>query len=189
MKKNKNPVIDEFGRYKSYKTKEEAFYIHLDKFLNTDRCWSWKGCKDKNGYGRMTFNRKDYRAHRISWEITNGEIPQKMIICHSCDNPSCVNPNHLFLGTHKLNNQDMINKGRKKSFPGENNGMAILTENDVIEIRKWAKSGIKHGIIAYNFGVKKSYISGIVNNKTWKNIKSGGMDAEEHSAIGRMGTD
>lgn len=182
-------MVDKFGRFAGYNSMSEAFYAHLDINLTEDDCWIWNGCKDKNGYGKLTLNKKDCRAHRISWQLINGEIPNKMIICHSCDNPPCVNPRHLFLGTHKINNADMIKKGRKKIFSGSLNPMAKLTENDVVEIRKWAESGIKHGIIAYNFGIKKSSISQIVTKKSWKNINNGGMDAEESNAIGRCRAD
>lgn len=81
---------------------------------SSSECWIWQGAKFRDqGYGRIIINYKDVRAHRVSWELVNGPIPSGLLICHHCDNRLCVNPKHLFLGTHKDNNQDCVNKGRK----------------------------------------------------------------------------
>lgn len=79
-------------------------------------CWPFKGSRDKDGYGRVHLpKRKKIPAHRVSWILFEGEIPEKMLVCHSCDNPSCVNPNHLFIGTHQDNMDDCVGKGRKRN--------------------------------------------------------------------------
>lgn len=87
----------------------ELFFRHVDK---TDNCWLWVGAKTKNGYGKLGRDLKTISAHRYSFEIHNGAIPDGMLVCHQCDVRSCVNPHHLFLGTHKDNYIDCVNKGR-----------------------------------------------------------------------------
>ena len=96
---------------KSEKTIKERFWKKVKK---TDYCWNWIGNKvgGKWKYGIFLINKKRFRAHRIIWRMINGEIPRGFFICHKCDNPSCVNPNHLFLGTQADNLKDMFKKGR-----------------------------------------------------------------------------
>lgn len=83
------------------------------------QCWEWQGPCFKSGYGHFTSHRKSYRAHRVSWYLTNSNIPSDKCVCHKCDNPKCVNPNHLFLGSPKENTTDMIRKGRLKKDRGQ----------------------------------------------------------------------
>jgi len=83
-----------------------------DKVEKTDGCWLWTASKSEDGYGYFRFDGGMRKAHRMSWLFTNGEIPEGMFVCHSCDNPSCVNPEHLWLGTNQDNQDDMNEKGR-----------------------------------------------------------------------------
>ncbi len=93
-------------------TSLDNFWKYVEK-IPFHACWEWIGHKDKNGYGRLTYAKKDLRAHRFSYEIHNIEsIPKGMSVLHSCDNPSCVNPDHLSIGTNYENTQDCIAKGR-----------------------------------------------------------------------------
>ncbi len=130
-------------------------------------CWDWISHKDKDGYGLLPVNGPAIRAHRFSYEKYNGKIPDGMIICHKCDNPSCVNPLHLFAGTVKDNCDDMIAKERD-AIIGERNNKAKLTNDDVIYI---LSSYMPINELAKKFNVHKSTIRRIKNNDAWRNIK------------------
>ena len=91
------------------------FWAKVDK---SGECWTWTGARDPRGYGRLGRGRKTLFAHRFSWEEENGPIPNGLFVCHSCDNPACVRPSHLFLGTQKDNIRDMMSKNRGALPPG-----------------------------------------------------------------------
>ncbi len=138
-------------------TLQERF---IKKIKYKNDCWLWSGVKDRNGYGcfyvkeqngKYTHKRK--YAHRISYEIYNGEFDKNMFVCHTCDTPSCVNPKHLFLGTPRDNFQDMFKKGRWKKPPVPNKGTSIILrmknrikelENIIIELKKEKKCLQEH---------------------------------------------
>ncbi|MFA6204330.1 MAG: HNH endonuclease signature motif containing protein [Gallionella sp.] len=98
------------------KTMSERFWKFVEK---TDHCWTWNGHTDRDGYGLFK-TPKVKRAHRVAWELEHGPIPDGKIICHTCDNPSCVRPDHLWLGSFKENAADMIQKGRGRHWGHQN---------------------------------------------------------------------
>lgn len=147
---------------------EERFWskVHIK---GKDDCWEWKSHIDKEGYGTFWFNKKTRRAHRIAYELSVGPIPMGNFCCHSCDNTSCVNPAHLWVGTNQENILDSIQKGR---FPiGENHYKSKLTTEDIKEIRRIYEPGTKClPKLAKMFGVTKQNIWQIVFRIHWKHI-------------------
>lgn len=135
-----------------------------------DDCIIFSGCKDKLGYGKMKRDRKVVYAHRYAYQQEHGEIPHGLLVCHRCDNPSCVNPKHLFLGTNLENTRDRVAKGRSKggAAGGEMNANAKLTKDQVDEIRASIISGKNNSEIARLYNVHHATISCIRLGKTWK---------------------
>lgn len=134
-----------------------------------DECWEWKGAKLSHGYGAFNIGVRRISTHRFSWEIHYGEIPPGMLVCHKCDNPPCVNPKHLFLGTDTDNQRDKYLKGR--CARGEKNNHAKLTEDDVRKIRELLASGKSARSIAPIFGVRHAAILTIKDRKNWGWLK------------------
>jgi hypothetical protein len=139
------------------------FWARVQK-AGADECWLWTGVKDRKGYGRFSVHYPVIRfAHRLSYAITNGPIPDGMVVCHRCDTPACVNPAHLFLGTHADNVRDRNEKGRQ--CRGERHQSAKLNINQVRAIRN---SGEPHTILATRYGVHAQSIADIRKLRTWK---------------------
>jgi predicted XRE-type DNA-binding protein len=138
------------------------------KVKKTDKCWVWKATKHRTGYGMFGLDYTMLQAHRVSYQLTHGSIPEGMFVCHKCDNRACVNPAHLFLGTAKDNTEDMFAKRRARQLR-ERHWNSKLTEKSVKAIRRmWASGVFRQRQIAEEFGVDRAHISGIVNNKFWK---------------------
>jgi hypothetical protein len=143
----------------------KRFWKFVDK-RSTDECWEWTGRKSYKGYGRMKIACKHIQAHRFSYELFIGKIPKGICVCHTCDNPPCVNPNHLFLGTNLDNVHDRDRKGRKAL--GENNGKSKLKLEEVINIKAYLLLGYSVASIARMFGFPHSTINAIKLGRSWK---------------------
>lgn len=136
-----------------------------------DKCWIWVAGLGKDGYGRFKYNGFTYYAHIFSYLIHKGSIEKGLFICHQCDNPKCVNPGHLFLGTAKANNDDKEDKGRGNHAKGENINTCKLTEKQVLEIReKYSNNKYTFVELAKEYNVKYGAIQRIIKRKTWKHI-------------------
>ncbi len=134
-------------------------------------CWKWTANKSKQGYGKISFMGKSMLAHRASYEFFKGSI-RGLMVCHSCDNPECTNPDHLFLGTAMENMQDKIAKGRHKGAKqGSDHHLSKITEVDVAAIRhEYSTGDINQYQLAEKFGVSQSEISMIVTYKKWSHV-------------------
>ena len=156
---------------------EDRFWEKVNKngkvvYPELGKCWEWTASKSR-GYGQFRRNRKQEKSHRVAWTLTKGEIPSGLLVLHKCDNPVCVNPEHLFLGTYQDNMDDMVEKGRDVKIAGEfgeTHHSAKLTEEDVLEIRNLKKKGVKAKVLAEHYGVHQVTISSIVRKHTWKHI-------------------
>ena len=133
----------------------------------TDECWPWVGSKDTKGYGHITIKGRLRIATRVAYFIDTGEWPSKHVL-HRCDNPACVNPSHLFLGTHSDNMKDMAAKGRVPR--GENHQYAKLTESSVVEMRKRASNGGSRASIASSFNLSLNHCGKVLRRLLWKHI-------------------
>lgn len=147
---------------------EDRFWDKVD-IGDVDSCWKWIDYTNRDGYGMVRANGKADRAHRVVWELTNGAIPEGMLIRHLCNNPPCCNPNHLALGTKWLNSQDMVKSGR--ALFGSRCPFAKLSENAVREIREaWNDGLVPANQLAPKYNVSPDTILDIVNRKSWNHI-------------------
>lgn len=163
------PLISARKRLMPHSTPESTiFNIVADRFWamvdKSGDCWLWQGSLHTWGYGQVRMVKGYMYAHRLSYILTHGDIPDGVYVCHSCDNPRCVNPAHLWLGTPKENQADMRSKGRGK-FPMK------LTETQVIEIReKYATGETSIPKLAREYGVANTTVFHVVARRTWRHI-------------------
>lgn len=156
----------------SGKPLDARFWEKVD-VRSIDECWEWRGSRHhKWGYGHFRLNGKVESAHRVSWQMMNGDIPDGLVVCHNCDNPPCCNPKHLFLGTIADNNLDKKIKGRQDE-KGEKNGRAVLKSENIVYIRKQRKLGVSGAELGRMFNVTKENIYDICSGKRWSHIKEG----------------
>lgn len=149
----------------------ETFLLKVEK---TPTCWIWKGARNGSGYGTIRDGGgrpRNVSAHRLSYRLFSGLIPDNMCVCHRCDIPLCVNPAHLFLGTNADNMRDRDAKGRCRSrgLPGEGSGMARLKNESVIKILSDKRT---HAAIATDYGVARSTITHVKLRRTWKHLST-----------------
>lgn len=130
-------------------------------------CFLWTGPVQDTGYPKITVNYRTRRATRVSYEVHKGPIPEGMCVCHKCDVKSCINPDHLFLGTHQDNMDDMVAKGRSRDRRGERSPLAKMTDEQILLIRADIRS---NRAIAAAFGLRKSTISDIKRGRTWRHL-------------------
>jgi hypothetical protein len=157
------------GRRILFEERVKNFWSRVNK-LGPDDCWLWTGGKTKSGYGMVYIgtgasNNRNQGAHRFAWYITFGSIPDDLFLCHRCDQPACVNPDHLFLGTHTENMRDMYSKRRGPT--GDRNKSTKLNWAIVDEIRS-AYPHLSQWTLARRYGVGRSTIRHILDGTTWK---------------------
>lgn len=134
--------------------------------LNGVPCREWTGFCNKLGYGQRRVKGKCWYVHRYAWVQANGPVPEGLCVLHHCDNPSCYEVKHLFLGTRIDNNLDRDQK--RRSPRGEAHGMAKLTRRQVEEIRRLLEQGMAQPVIAAQFGISPSHVSGINTGRFWR---------------------
>lgn len=146
----------------------ERFWKKVNK---TEGCWLWIGTLSSYGYGMIWTGKRKIHASRAVWELTYGPIPDGLCICHKCDTPACVRPDHLFLGTKADNNADRAAKGRNRDQRGEKNEIAKLTAEQVKEIRsRHAAGGISQRKLAREYGVCPQSICDIIHRVNWQHV-------------------
>lgn len=145
---------------------EERFW---QKVAKSDGCWLWLAKTNQRGYGtirRVGGQNGDVYAHRLSWELHFGVIPDGLFVCHRCDTPSCVRPDHLFLGTPADNMADMVAKGRRRK--GDQSPFSKLSSNSVAQIRaRYEAGGIRQRDLADAYGVSESLICLVLQGRRW----------------------
>lgn len=144
---------------------EERFMSHVQKGSGDNDCWIWTGGCNQQGYGNFRVGIKIEKAHRVSYRLFVGDLDDNLLVCHTCDNPPCVRPDHLFVGTQSENVEDMFQKGRGNRASGEGHGSHKLNNSDVEYIRSSSKSNTE---LAEELNVSRGMIWRIRKGMNWK---------------------
>lgn len=149
-------------------TLPRRFWAKVRVIHDQNSCWEWLGSKNEAGQGQIRCEGRTQNASRVSYRLAFGDFDRSLDVCHHCDNPPCVRPDHLFLGTAKDNVADAVSKGRMAH--GENHVRAKLDNSAVIAIRQAFAMGVRQGFLAAKYGIDQSAISNIVRRKKWKHL-------------------
>jgi hypothetical protein len=147
---------------------QKRFWSKVDKNAGSFGCWSWMGHTNENGYGVFYVHGSAFYAHRIAFSISESIDPGSKMVCHKCDNTTCVNPAHLFLGTASDNNRDMLEKNRGRWLAGDNQPNAKLTNAQIKELRDAFVSGFSTRDLATMYGINASTVNDIVTGKSYR---------------------
>jgi hypothetical protein len=146
---------------------EDRLWSRVTKGLG---CWEFQGGRNGQGYGSIGWNGVSRRAHRVAWALTYGPIPDGLDVLHHCDNPPCVRPDHLFLGTDADNVADRERKGRNKVPRGEQQGSAKLTNAEASRLRQLYYQGVPSPVLAAEFGLHRTVVWRIATGRSWKHL-------------------
>lgn len=154
---------------RKYRSRKEVKKVLLSRVRVNERgCWEYSGCKNHKGYGAIQFEGRTRRTHRVSFIVFNREIPKGKLVCHHCDNPSCIKPDHLFLGTNLDNQRDCIAKGRARKATGEARATKLKWEM-VYKIRdEYIPHKVTSTFLGKKYGVSNRTIIAIVKKEIWK---------------------
>lgn len=165
---------------------EERFEQQYEKDEETG-CWVWTGTRHDRGYGQIGVDSKTVGAHRYSYELHNGDIPEGAFICHKCHNPPCVNPDHLYAGDAKSNAQDAIDNGDWPEIYGERQGNSSLSDEQAVEIReRYASEDLTYADIEREYEISPPAISNLINGNTYPHV-GGPTDTDTHDRMAKRG--
>lgn len=147
----------------------ERFWSKVE-IRGADDCWLWQARLNFKGYGTFKWQGKMFQAHRVAYILTHGPIPERSLVCHSCDTPGCANPAHLWIGSNVDNMQDKLAKGRQHDTSGAKNANAKLTDSSIRDIRRLVAEGVKYKLIGQRYGITPDHVWRISAHRAWKHV-------------------